>query len=180
MTLLYEYETLLETELGKIIKLPLFDVRGSEVVHPALLKNLAKQIKTNEQNFLPIIVKLLGEDSYEAIYNVQILEAARKAEVDFVWCIVVDDEMLDQIKVESGEVIRIPILTSSEEDILEVFDYIKQQKSGMRTLDSQKAARAILEKRSNGVIKSLNFLTKEKCGIGKVTLEKIKPYFTLG
>lgn len=129
------------------------------------------------RNFLPVIVKLLGEDSYEAIYNVQILEAARKAEVDFVWCIVVDDEILEQIKVESGEIIRIPVLTSSEQDIIEVFDYIKEQKSGMRTLNSPKAAKAIVEKRSNAIIKSLNFLTKERCGIGKATLEKIKPYF---
>ena len=71
------------------------------------------------------------------------------------------------------------MLTSSEKDIVEVFDYIKQQKSGMRALDSKKAAKAIVAKRSNAIIKSLNFLTKERCGIGKVTLEKIKPYLVL-
>ncbi len=179
MTLLYEYETLMETELGKVIRLPLFEVQGNQEVHPALLKNLAKQIKRNEQNFLPVIVKLLGEDSYEAIYNVQILEAARKAEVDFVWCIVVDDEILDQIKVESGEIIRLPVLTASQQDIKEVLEYIQEEKSGVRTMNPEIAARAIVEQREKTNIKSLNFLTKKRCGIGTKTLEKIKPYLVL-
>ena len=128
MTLLYEYETLVEIELGKILCLPLFQVQqvaGSQKSRPAVVKNLAKQIQKKQRNYLPVIVKLLAEDSYEAIYNVEILEAARKAKVDFVWCIVVDDEILDQIKVESGEIIRLPVLTASEQDIAEVFVYIR-------------------------------------------------------
>ena len=179
MTLLYEYEALVEIELGKILCLPLFQVSGNQEIHPALVKNLAKQIQKKERNYLPVIVKLLGEDNYEAIYNIQILEAARKAEVDFVWCIVVDDEILDQIKVESGEIIRIPVLTASEQDIKEVLEYIKEQKSGVRTMNPEIAARAIVKQRDKTNIKSLNFLTKERCGIGKATLEKIKPYLVL-
>ncbi len=179
MTLLYDYETLVDIELGKVIRLPLFQVVGNQEVHSALVKNLSKQIQKNERNYLPVIVKLLGEDSYEAIYNIQILEAARKAEVDFVWCIVVDDEILDQIKVESGEIIRIPVLTASEQDIKEVLEYIKEQKSGVRTMNPEIAARAIVKQRDKTNIKSLNFLTKERCGIGKATLEKIKPYLVL-
>ena len=179
MTLLYEYETLVEIELGKILCLPLLQIAGNQEFHPALIKNLAKQIQKKERNYLPVIVKLLAEDSYEAIYNVQILEAARQAEVDFVWCIVVDDEILDQIKVESGEIIRLPVLTASEQDIAEVLDYIKKQKSGVRTMNSEKAAKAIVEQREKTAIKNLNFLTKQRCGIGKATLEKIKPYLVL-
>ncbi len=174
MTLLYE--TLVEIELGKILCLPLFQIAGNQEIHPALVKNLAKQIQKNERNYLPVIVKLLGEDSYEAIYNIQILEAARKAEVDFVWCIVVDDEILDQIKVESGEIIRLSVLTASEQDIKEVLEYIKEQKYGVRTMNPEIAARAIVKQRDKTNLKSLNFLTKERCGIGKATLEKIKPY----
>ncbi|MDJ0903381.1 MAG: hypothetical protein QNJ55_31735 [Xenococcus sp. MO_188.B8] len=177
MTLLYEYETLMDIELGKVIRLPLFQVTGNQQVHPALLNNLAKQIQKNERNYLPVIVKLLDEDSYEAIYKVQILEAARKAEVDFVWCIVVDDEILDQIKVESGEVIRLPVLTASEQDIAEVLDYIQKQKSGVSKMSPKDAAKAIVEQRSKTNLKNLNFLTKQRCGIGPATLKKIKPYF---
>ena len=179
MTLAYDYESLVEVELGKVLCLPLFQVIGNQEFHPALIKNLSQQINYRKRNFLPVMVKLIAEDSYEAIYNVQILEAARQAEVDFVWCIVVDDEMLEQVRVESGEIIKVPVLTSSEQDIVEVFDYIKEQKSGMRALNAEKAAKAIVTKRANAVFKSLNFLTKEKCGIGKVTLAKIKPYFVL-
>ena len=177
MTLLYEYETLMETELGKVIRLPIFEVRGNTEVHSALLKNLAQQIHKNKQNFLPVIVKFLAEDSYEAIYNVQILEAARKAEVDFVWCIVVDDEILDQIKVESGEIIRLPVLTAPEQDIAEVLDYIQKQKSGVSKMSPKDAAKAIVEQRAKTSIKNLHFLTKQRCGIGPATLKKIKPYF---
>ena len=176
MTLLYEYETLMDIELGKVIRLPLFQVAGNNEVHPALLNNLAKQIQKNERNYLPVIVKLVAEDSYEAIDNVQILEAARKAEVDFVWCIVVDDEILSQIQVESGKIIRVPLLTASEQDIKEVLEYIKEQKSGVRTMNPEKTAKAIVEHRQKTTIKSLNFLTQQRCGVGKATLEKIKPY----
>jgi len=177
MTLLYEYETLMDIELGKIIRLPLFEVTGNQQFHSALLSNLSKQIQKNQRNYLPVIVKLLAEDSYEAIYNIQILEAARKAEVDFVWCIVVDDEILKQIQVESGEIIHLPVLTASEQDILEVLEYIQTQKSGVRTMKPKDAAKAIVQQREKTNLKSLNFLTKQRCGIGKVTLEKIKPYF---
>ncbi len=41
------------------------------------------------------------------------------------------------------------------------------------------AAKAIIEQRDKTNLKSLNFLTKERCGIGKATLEKIKPYLVL-
>ena len=92
------------------------------------------------------------------------------------WNIVVDDEILDQIKVESGEVISLPVLTASEQDIAEVLEFIKEQKSGVRTMNPEKAAQAIVKQREKSNMKSLNFLTKQRCGIGKATLEKIKPY----
>ena len=179
MTLLYEYENLVDIELGKILCLPLFEVKGNQYFHPIMVNDLAKKIQKNQRNYLPVIVKLLDKDSYEAIYNVQILEAARKAKVDFVWCIVVDDEILDQIKVESGEIIRLPVLTASEQDIAEVLKYIKEKKYDVRKMNPEKAAQVIVEQRTKTNIKNLNFLTKQRCGFGKATLENIKPYFVL-
>lgn len=179
MSLFEENESIFELELGRILRIPCQCVQGTSNAHPALLKNLTKQMQKTGKNLLPIVVELLEEDRYEAIQNTQILEAARQANLDFVWCIVVDKQMLTQILVESGELIRIPLLSASEEDIVEVLEYLKTQKTGMRTLNPQKSAKAIIEQRNQGKLNNLNFLTTKRCGIGKITLDKISKYLLI-
>ena len=179
MALFDEDESLLDVELGQILRIPCKFVHGNSDAHPALVKNLAKQMKTTGKNLLPVIVKILEEDNYQAVQNTQILEASRQANLDFIWCIIVNDQMLTQILVESGHIIRVPILTASERDIVEVLEYIKTQKSGVSTINPQKAAKAIIEHRSNNKITSLAFLNKQQCGIGRATLPKISDFLVI-
>lgn len=179
MTLLYEEQSLYEIELGKIVQIPCKFIQGKSETHPILVKNLAKQLEKTKQNYLPIIVQLLEEDSYKAVRNIQILEAARLAKLDFAFCVVVDEEMLEQIAFESGEVVRLNILSASAKEIEEVLDYIKKQKAGFRTIKPKKAAKVIVEQRETTTIKNLNFLIKQRCGIGKATLSKIKDFLVI-
>lgn len=174
MALFTENESLLNVELGRILRIPCKFIQGEVDAHPALVKNIAKQMQKTGKNLLPVIVKILAEDQYEAIDNTQIFKAAQQANLDFVWCIVIDEQMLTQIRVESGEIIQIPILTASEQDIAESLEYLKTKKSGMRTINAQKAAKSIIEHRANNKINSLNFLTKKRCGIGTETIKKLK------
>lgn len=179
MAIFDEDDSLLDFELGQTLQIPCKFVQGTSQAHPVLIKNLTSQMKKTGKNILPVIVKLLEEDSYEALQNAQILEAARQANLDFVWCIVVDEEMLKQVLVESGELIRVPVLQASEAEIVEVLEYIKAKKIGTSIIQSQKAAKAIIAQRAKGQIKNLKFLSKEKCGIGKVTLAKIAKFLPL-
>jgi hypothetical protein len=179
MALFTENESLLDVELGRILRIPCKFVRGQSNAHPALVKNLAKQMEKTGKNILPVMVELRSENNYKAIENNQILEAAQKANLDFVWCIVINDRMLTQVLVESGKLIRIPITTASETDIAEVLEYIKTQKSGVSTINPQKAAKSIVEYRDTNKITNLNFLTKQRCGIGKNTILKIKDFLEI-
>lgn len=179
MAIFDEDDSLLDFKLGQTLQIPCKFIEGISQAHPLLIKRLTAQMKKTGKNILPVIVQLLEEDSYEAIQNTQILEAARRANLDFVWCIVVDEEMLKQVLVELGELIRVPVLQASEAEIVEVLDYIKTKKIGPSIIQSQKAAKAIIAQREKGQIKNLQFLSKEKCGIGKVTLAKIAKFFPL-
>lgn len=174
MALFDNNESIFELELGKTLRIPCKFVKGKSSHHSALVKNLAKQMEQTKQNLLPIIVKLLGEDNYEAIQNIQILEAARLAQLDFVWCIVVNENMLRQVLVESGEKIYLEIQTVSPKELIEVLDYFKNKIPHVSKIDSLKAAKAIVEQREKTKINNLNFLTKKSCGIGKASLSKIQ------
>jgi DNA uptake protein ComE-like DNA-binding protein len=90
-----------------------------------------------------------------------------------------DDEMLEQTLMESGEKIYLEIQTASQKEITEVLDYFKTQKSNVSKINSQKAAKAIVEQREKSKINNLNFLAKKGCGIGKATVTKIEDFLLI-
>ncbi|MBD0345425.1 MAG: hypothetical protein ICV63_11520, partial [Coleofasciculus sp. Co-bin14] len=137
------------------------------------------QLQVTGKNILPVIVKVLEEDSYQAILNTQILDAARKLGFDFVWCIIVDDQMQSQVQIESGQVLRINILTASEQEIVDILEYLQSHKPGLKTIKPKQAARAIVEYRKTKTIPNLSFLTKQRCGIGKATKDKLSEFLVL-
>ncbi|MBW4523387.1 MAG: helix-hairpin-helix domain-containing protein [Scytolyngbya sp. HA4215-MV1] len=113
---------------------------------------------------------MLGEDKYQAILNTQVLDAAKQAKQDFVWCIVVDQEMQAQVEVETGQVVKVDITTASEEELVSVLDFIRVSKTGFGKISPEKIAAAIVQYRQSNQITNLNFLTKAKCGVGKAKL----------
>jgi len=179
MTLFDNDQSILDVELGRVLRIPCRFIQGESDAHPTLVKSLAQQVQKNKKNFLPVIVESIGEDSYKAVHNTQILAAIRQASIDFAWCIVVDKGMLSQVLIEAGQLVQVSILTASEKEIADVLEYIKTQKPGLKAMKPQKAAKAIVHQRENATITSLVFLTKQRCGIGRATIAKIKDCFVL-
>ncbi len=175
-------EDFFSIERGKTIHLPISEVKGSSVGNDILIKNLALHMKKTNKNFLPIIVKEIEENQYESCLNTPVLEAARLANLDLIWCIIVDNDMFQQIEIEAGKVIRIPLLSASEDDIIDLIEYVKKDERYSRSinkLDSQKAAKAIIKKREENTLYDLNFLTDEKCGFGKKAVSIFLNYFPI-
>ena len=167
---------------GQTVHLPINEVEGTSVGHEVLIKNIALHMKKTNKNFLPVIVKEIEENHYESCLNTPVLEAARLANLDFIWCIIVDNDMLQQIEIESGKVIRLPLLSASEDDIIELIEYVKKDERYSRSisrLDSQKTAKAIIKKREENKLHSLKFLTQEKCGFGDKALSIFKEYLLI-
>lgn len=179
MALFEVEESILNVELGRILRIPCKFVHGKSDAHPALINNLAQQMKNTGKNILPVMVEIVSEDNYQAIENAHILAAAKKVELDFVWCIVINKEMLDQVLVETGKSIRLPILSATEKEIIEVLEYVKSYKGGVGTINATKAAKSIVQYRNKAKVENLNFLSKERCGIGKKTLAKLKDFLVL-
>ncbi len=173
---LLEDEVSLDITLGQVLRLPCKFIKGKSTTDPVLVETIARQLKNTKKNLLPIIVKALGEDNYQAIFNIQILEAARKADLDFVWCMVVDDKMNAQIQIESGQLVQVNILTASEEDILGVLEFVQVHRPGFKNIKAKQAAKAIVEYRKTKKISSLSFLTKQKCGIGQPKLAVLSEF----
>lgn len=170
MTLAHKDVSPLNVSLGQILRLPCKFIKGKSDAPQIVLKTIAQELTSTGKNILPVIVRYLGEDKYQAILNIQILEAARSAKLDFVWCIVVDQQMQSQIEVELGQVIRINASTASEQELIDTLDYIRDHKSGFNKIDPQKIAGAIIEYRNTTKLTNLNFLAKAKCGIGKAKI----------
>jgi hypothetical protein len=195
MSILQQDDSSLDITLGQVLRLPCKFIQGKSGADKALLKNISQQLKATEKNILPVIVKPLDEDNYQAVLNTQILDAAKLAKLDFVWCIVVDERMQAQVEIESGQLPQsqdkvqiklgqlsqpqVNILSASEREITEVFEYIKTHRKGFEKVKSQQVSKAIIEQRKTKKPKSLLFLTNLKCGIGKTKIPTLSEFLLL-
>lgn len=162
--------------VGQFLRIPCKFIKGQSDAQPVVIKSIAEALKSADKNVMPVFVRATSEDRYQGILNLQVLEGARQAGLDFVWCIVVDNSMKTQLLTEIGQIVQANILTASEQELLDMFEYIKSQVSGFSKIDPQKAAKGIVEYRQSKKIANLNFLTKLKCGIGRSKLDGLVNY----
>ncbi|HEY9649760.1 MAG TPA: hypothetical protein V6C95_03790 [Coleofasciculaceae cyanobacterium] len=182
MSILQQDESSLDITLGQVLRLPCKFIQGKSDADKTLLKSISQQLSTTGKNILPVIVKALDEDDYQAVLNTQILDAAKLAKLDFVWCIVVDEPMLTQVQIESGQLPQpqVNVLTASEQELIEAFEYIKAHRKGFEKVKPNQAAKAIVEHRKSKKPKSLSFLTNLKCGIGKAKILTVSEFLVVG
>lgn len=178
MAVFQEEEFSNDITLGQVLRLPCQFIQGKSNLRLKQIEAIAEQLSKTEKNILPVVVKLLEPDNYQSVFNTQILDAARLANKEFIWCIIVDEPMLAQIQIEAGLVITQPIavtniLVASEEEIQEALERIKAQQPSFDKVDSLKTAKAIVEYRKTKKPKNLTFLTTLKCGIGKAKIPMI-------
>ncbi len=184
MALFQEEEFSNDIPLGQVLRLPCQFIQGKSNVAAKQIEAIAQQLSKTGKNILPIVVKLLEKDKYQSVFNTQILDAARLAKKDFVWCIIVDESMLAQVQIETGLVITPPIavtniLVASEQEIQEALERIKAQQPSFDKVNSLQTAKDILEYRKTKKPKNLNFLTTLKCGIGKAKISVISDFLTV-
>ena len=181
MSILQQDDSSLNITFGQVIRLPCKFIQGKPITDKALIKSISNQLSSTGKNILPVIVKALDEDDYQAVINSQILEAAKQAGLDFVWCIIVDDPMLAQVQIESGQLPQpqANVLAASEQEIIDALDYVKAHKKGFEKINTQQVAKAIVEYRKSKKPKSLSFLTNLKCGIGKAKIPALSEFLVL-
>ncbi len=165
--------------LGELIRVPVKFIKGKSDLPSIVIHAISTQLQATGKNLLPLVVKLLGEDKYQATINTQILDAARLAKLDFVWCIVADEAMHAQMQIETGQSIQINALTASEKELTEVLEIARSRIPSLSKLNSALVARSICEYRKSNQPKNLAFLTKLRCGVGKTKLPLLLKYLTL-
>jgi hypothetical protein len=102
MSIIQQDESSLDITLGQVLRLPCKFIQGKSGADKAVLKSISQQLQDTGKNILPVIVKALDEDDYQAVLNTQILDAARLAKLDFIWCIIVNDQMQTQVRLSLG------------------------------------------------------------------------------
>ena len=168
------------SDIGKYLRIPCKKItnKNKSEFHSAVVNAIAEKLRTNQRNFLPIIVKEIDEEEYEVLLNAHILEAAKEAELDFVWCIMADEQRGKQIEVESKQRFEINLLTASEKTIAEMFDYIKSVDSSFSQIKPKEVAEKIVEKRSDKW-KTFRPITKLRSKIGQKKLNILDKFFCL-
>jgi hypothetical protein len=177
--LLTTKDSSIDNPLGQILRLPCKFIKGESDVSLMIISAIADELKRTGRNVLPVVVISTGEDKYRVVLNAHIITAARQAKLDFVWCIIVNDDMEKQLRVEKGEVVQINLKTAMEKELINFFEFIKTQEKGFSKIEPLLTARAIMEYRQVNNPQDLNFLTKLKCGIGKTKLPLLKPFVIL-
>jgi hypothetical protein len=163
--------------LGDVLRIPCKFIKGKSKSSPILIKSLAIQLKETGKNILPIVVKPKAEDEYEAVYNVLILEAAKQAGLDFVWCIPVNDAMESQVQAESGEAFQVSLMDASEKELIEALTYIKTSNTAMKQINPAMVAKTIVSARTPSW-KDLKPLSKLRCGVGPKKVPILSNYFS--
>jgi hypothetical protein len=158
------------TPTGQVLRLPCKFIQGTATIAPAIIDTIAKELVNAGKNVLPVMVEIVKKDKYAAVFNQHILLAAKQAGLDFVYCIVIDREMADQLKVETGKIIKINLNLASEAELTAAFANIKTNIAAFDKIEPPQIAKSIVGYRKEERIKDLNFLTKLKCGIGKAKL----------
>ena len=176
---LAEQDSFVSTPLGQTLRIPCKFIEGKSDAPVIQVRAIAEKLKATSKNIVPVVIRLLGEDKYEAILNTQILDAARKAKLDFVWCIVVDKAMETQALTEAGEHLQVNINTATEQEITDILEYIKSHNSDFKKVDPWTVAQAIVRYRQTKKLQSLTFLTTLTCGVGKAKLPVLREYLVV-
>jgi hypothetical protein len=161
------------SSLGQVLQLPCKFIQGTSGIEAQAIETIAKQLADTGSNVLPVMVKQVKKDKYQAIFNSQVLVAAKQANLDFVNCIIVDEEMAARLKVETGKMVKVNLNFATESELTAALANIKVNLDGFSKIEPQTIARSIIDYRAKSQIKDLNFLTKLKCGIGKTKLSAL-------
>jgi hypothetical protein len=149
-----------------------------------LIKASAQLLNQNGgRNWIPVIVKEIGEDKYEVIGNSFIYAVAVEAGLERVWCIIADDNIntAETTKVLAGETLpKLNLSKASRDEIMAALEYlIKQPGSALRTVKLTVATNRI-DEAPRQYWKNFDPVVSLACGITKgKKLDALKQVFYL-
>ncbi|KOP28273.1 Rho termination factor [Hapalosiphon sp. MRB220] len=136
-----------------------------------LIKAAAKALlESDGRNWVPVIVKEITEDQYEVIGNSFIYAIAEEAGLERVWCVIADksEKTFELTKILTRESIpKINLSTATRDEIQSALQYLIEKPSS--ELKGVKLAIATnrIDESPRQYWKSLEPITKLKCGITK-------------
>jgi len=171
--------------IGKLMHLPLKDIEPGQEIEVAefIIIAAAEMLHaTGDRNWIPLIVKELGNYRYQVVSNPFVYVVAQRAELERVWCIVIesDSDKIEQAQVLAQERIpKINLTTASRTTILSALQYLmKQPGSALTRVDEVVAANRIAEAKRQ-TWSDFEPITKLRCGITKTRIRELGKIFYL-
>jgi len=173
------------TNTGNLMHLYLDEIQPGDLTHASnfLIKATANTLKEKGgRNWIPIIVKEIGEDSYQVIGNSFIYAVARQAGLERAWCIIADDndDTVALTKILAGETFpKINLSTASRDDIAAALQYlIEQPGNPIKGIKLDVAVKRI-DEAPRQFWQNFDPVINLKCGITKTKLDALKSVFHL-
>lgn len=159
--------------IGQLMHLPLESIDTEESIYESeFIVNAAADsiLSTDGRNWIPIIVKETGDYQYQVVANHFIYAVAQQANLERVWCIVIesDEKLIEQAKVLARESTpKLNLATASGDSILAALRYLESQPgSPLKGVNVIVAANRI-EEVDRSKWSDFNPVIKLKCGITK-------------
>ncbi|ERT04203.1 rho termination factor, N-terminal domain protein [Lyngbya aestuarii BL J] len=135
-----------------------------------------------DRNWVPVIVKEIGEDRYQVIGNTFIYAVAEEAGLEKIWCIIADEreetEKLTQVL--SGEVTpKINLSQATRDEIKDALQYLIEKPGSLLKGVNLLTATNRIDAAPRQYWKTLDPITKLKCGITKGKLKALEEVFDL-
>ena len=137
-------------DIGKLMHLPLADIEAGEPCSESefIITAAAEAVlQAGGHNWIPVIVKETGDYQYQVVSNSFIYAVAQQAELERVWCIIIEPESknIEQAKILAKETIpKVNLNTASRDTILAALRYlVAEPGSVLKGLDVIVAANRI-------------------------------------
>ena len=172
--------------IGKLMHLPLADIEPGEQITESefILVAAADAVsQADGRNWIPVIVKETDKYQYQVVSNHFVYAVAQQAELERVWCIVIepDAKSIEQAKILAREVVpKVNLTTASRDSILAAIKYlISEPGSALKGVDAIAAANRI-SSADRETWSNFNPIITLKCGITKgKKLESLNKVFYL-
>lgn len=162
--------------VGQLMHLPLDHIAPVEELYDATFSeftvNAAAEaiLNTDGRNWMPIIVKEIGDYQYQVVSNHFVYTVAQAANLERVWCIVIpaDNTLIQQAKILAREETpKINLSKASGNSILAALRYLASEpNTALKGVDVIVAANRI-EEANRSKWSDLSPISQLKCGITK-------------
>ncbi|MBN3891485.1 MAG: hypothetical protein HWQ43_20760 [Nostoc sp. JL31] len=159
--------------IGKLMHLNLTAIEPGEKFSESefIIKAAAESIlEADGRNWIPVIVKEIGDYKYQVVSNHFIYAVAQEAKLERAWCIVISPESqtIEQAKILAREVLpKVNLNTASRDNILAALKYlISEPSSALKGVDPIVATNRIAESNRETWF-NFNPILTLKCGINR-------------